>query len=144
MRTRVLTAILAVDPAKRVEWEATHKLRHDPRVTWLGRFLRAASLDELPQLLNVIRGEMSLVGPRPITMEELDIYYNLRSSVARAAYISVRPGITGLWQVSGRSQTGYGQRIWLDEHYARTGSFPMDVAILGRTLVAVVQCKGAW
>jgi exopolysaccharide production protein ExoY len=137
-----LAAILAVDPAKRVE--PTRKLRHDPRVTWIGRFLRAASLDELPQLLNVIRGEMSLVGPRPVTMDELYIYYNHCGPVARAAYLSVRPDITGLWQVSGRSQTGYSDRIRLDEHYARTGSFSTDVAILGRTFVAVEQRKGAW
>src|SRR5689334_1027764 len=124
-----LEALLASDPAARAEWEATRKLRHDPRITWVGRFLRATSLDELPQLINVLRGDMSLVGPRPVVAAELANHYG----AAAEHYLAVRPGITGLWQVSGRSDTSYAQRVALDVRYASNPSLLEDVRILLRT-----------
>lgn len=134
-----LRAHLAADAAARAEWEATRKLKNDPRVTRIGRFLRATSLDELPQVLNVLRGEMSLVGPRPVQQAELERFYG----AAAAYYMAVRPGITGLWQVSGRSETSYAQRVALDVAYVATGTFWQDVRILLRTPVAVLSRKGA-
>jgi lipopolysaccharide/colanic/teichoic acid biosynthesis glycosyltransferase len=134
-----LDALLAADPAARAEWEATRKLKNDPRVTAVGRFLRKTSLDELPQLINVLRGEMSLVGPRPVVAAELSTYYG----AAAAHYMSVRPGITGLWQVSGRSDTSYAQRVALDVAYATKPSLWQDIKILLRTPVAVLARRGA-
>jgi lipopolysaccharide/colanic/teichoic acid biosynthesis glycosyltransferase len=134
-----LDALLAADPAARAEWEATRKLKHDPRVTRIGRFLRATSLDELPQLINVLRGEMSIVGPRPVTAAELDRHYG----AAAAHYLSVRPGITGLWQVSGRSETTYDQRVALDVAYVSQPSLLADLRILLKTPVAVLSRRGA-
>jgi len=134
-----LDALLAADPEARAEWEATRKLRRDPRVTRIGRFLRATSLDELPQLLNVLKGEMSIVGPRPVTEAELDRHYG----AAAAHYLSVRPGITGLWQVSGRSETSYDQRVALDVAYVSQPSVLADLRILLRTPVAVLSRRGA-
>ncbi|MBY0337432.1 MAG: sugar transferase [Acetobacteraceae bacterium] len=134
-----LEALLAADPAARAEWEETRKLRHDPRITRIGRFLRATSLDELPQLINVLRGEMSLVGPRPVVAAELERYYG----AAAAWYMSVRPGITGLWQISGRSETSYAQRVALDVAYVARASLREDIRILLRTPVAVLSRKGA-
>jgi lipopolysaccharide/colanic/teichoic acid biosynthesis glycosyltransferase len=134
-----LEALLASDPVARAEWEATRKLRDDPRVTRIGRFLRATSLDELPQLINVLRGEMSLVGPRPVIRTELETLYG----AAGAHYISVRPGITGLWQVSGRSETSYAQRVALDVAYVAQPSLWTDIKILLRTPVVVLARKGA-
>ena len=135
-----LEALLAADPAARAEWEATRKLRHDPRITWIGRFLRATSLDELPQLINVLRGDMSLVGPRPVVAAELAAHYG----AAAEHYLSVRPGITGLWQVSGRSDTSYAQRVALDVRYATNPSLLEDVRILLRTPAAVLLRRGAY
>lgn len=134
-----LDALLASDPAAREEWEATRKLRNDPRITRIGRFLRATSLDELPQLINVLRGEMSIVGPRPVTESELDCYYG----AAAAHYVTVRPGITGLWQVSGRSETSYDQRVALDVAYVSQPSLLADLRILLKTPVAVLSRRGA-
>jgi Undecaprenyl-phosphate galactose phosphotransferase WbaP len=134
-----LDALLASDPAARAEWDATRKLRNDPRITAVGRFLRKTSLDELPQLLNVLRGEMSLVGPRPVTQSELEQYYG----AAATHYASVRPGITGLWQVSGRSDTSYNQRVQLDVAYVSQPSVWKDIKILLRTPVAVLSSRGA-
>ncbi|MCW8086470.1 sugar transferase [Sabulicella glaciei] len=134
-----LAALLAADPAARAEWEETRKLRVDPRVTRIGRILRATSLDELPQLLNVLRGDMSLVGPRPVQQAELESYYG----AAAIHYMSVRPGITGLWQVSGRSETSYAQRVALDVAYVSRPSLLADLRILLRTPVAVLSRKGA-
>ena len=134
-----LDALLAADPAAQAEWNATRKLRQDPRVTAVGRFLRKTSLDELPQLLNVLRGEMSLVGPRPVIAAELAEYYG----PAAAHYMSVRPGITGLWQVSGRSDTSYAQRVALDVAYASQPSLWTDIKILARTPLVVLARRGA-
>jgi Undecaprenyl-phosphate galactose phosphotransferase WbaP len=134
-----LEALLASDPAARAEWDATRKLKNDPRVTKIGRFLRATSLDELPQLINVLRGEMSLVGPRPVIQAELDSFYG----AAAIHYMSVRPGITGLWQISGRSDTSYAQRVALDMAYVAQASLWQDIKILARTPVAVLSRRGA-
>lgn len=134
-----LDALLAADPAAREEWEATRKLKNDPRITRVGRFLRATSLDELPQLINVLKGEMSIVGPRPVTQSELDRYYG----AAAAHYLTVRPGITGLWQVSGRSETSYDQRVALDVAYVSQPSLLTDIRILLKTPVAVLSRRGA-
>lgn len=136
---KMLADLLANDPDARREWRETRKLRNDPRVTWLGRLLRKSSLDELPQLVNVLRGEMSLVGPRPVVRDELDQYYG----PAAAAYALVRPGITGLWQVSGRSDTTYRTRVALDTEYVANVSLRRDVSILLRTLVVVARGRGA-
>ena len=135
-----LAALLEADPDVRAEWEATRKLRDDPRVTRIGRFLRATSLDELPQLLNVLRGEMSLVGPRPVVAAELAAHYG----TAAEHYLSVRPGITGLWQVSGRSDTSYDTRVALDTQYATNPSIWTDLRILLRTPAIVVLRRGAY
>jgi len=134
-----LEALLAADPAARAEWDSTRKLRNDPRITRIGRILRATSLDELPQLINVLKGEMSIVGPRPVTQAELDRHYG----AAAAHYLSVRPGITGLWQVSGRSETSYDQRVALDVAYVSQASLLGDVRILLRTPAAVLSRRGA-
>ncbi|MCA3389462.1 MAG: sugar transferase [Roseomonas sp.] len=134
-----LEALLASNPAARAEWEATRKLKNDPRITRIGRFLRSTSLDELPQLINVLRGEMSLVGPRPVQEAEIDRYYG----ASAAHYMAVRPGITGLWQVSGRSETSYESRVALDVAYVSRPSMIADLAILLRTPVAVLSRRGA-
>jgi exopolysaccharide production protein ExoY len=133
-----LAAHLAANPAARAEWEATHKLAHDPRVTPLGRMLRKTSLDELPQLVNVLRGEMSLVGPRPIVQAEVARYGS-----AFATCFAVPPGVTGLWQVSGRSETTYAERVALDLDYASRWSLGRDIAILARTVPAVFAQRGS-
>lgn len=134
-----LEALLANDPAARAEWEATRKLKNDPRITRIGHFLRSTSLDELPQLINVLRGEMSLVGPRPVQEAEIDRYYG----ASAAHYMAVRPGITGLWQVSGRSETSYESRVALDVSYVSRPSLLADLSILLRTPVAVLSRRGA-
>ncbi|MGI9127217.1 MAG: sugar transferase [Roseomonas sp.] len=134
-----LETLLASDPTARAEWEATRKLKNDPRITPIGRFLRSTSLDELPQLINVLRGEMSLVGPRPVQEAEIDRYYG----ASAAHYMAVRPGITGLWQVSGRSETSYESRVALDVAYVSRPSLLADFSILLRTPVAVLSRRGA-
>jgi len=137
---RVLEAALASDPAMAAEWATTFKLEHDPRITRTGRFIRATSLDELPQLLNVLRGEMSIVGPRPLPRYHHD---ELEAHV-REVRERVRPGITGLWQVSGRSDTGTaGMERW-DPYYVRNWSLWLDVVILVRTFRAVLARSGAY
>jgi exopolysaccharide production protein ExoY len=136
---RALAALLESSPAARAEWEATRKLRDDPRVLGrFGRFLRGTSLDELPQMLNVLRGEMSLVGPRPVVLEELVHYAGQRDW-----YLSVRPGLTGPWQVGGRSDTSYAARVDLDVQYAKSPSMRRDLSILLQTARVVLSSKGA-
>ena len=134
----VLAAHLAAHPDARAEWAATHKLTRDPRVTALGQVLRKSSLDELPQLWNVLRGEMSLVGPRPIVQAEVARY-----GTAFATCFSVPPGLTGLWQVSGRSDTTYAERVALDLDYADRWSLRRDLAIMLRTVPAVLRQRGS-
>ncbi len=136
---QVLQPYLEANPGLREEWERNHKLRNDPRLTRAGRFLRRTSLDELPQLWNVLKGEMSLVGPRPIVRDEIARYgdsFNL--------YKEVQCGLTGLWQISGRNDTSYEERVRLDTFYARNWSVWLDLCILFRTIGAVVLRKGAY
>jgi undecaprenyl-phosphate galactose phosphotransferase len=134
----ILNHLLATDPVAAAEWRETQKLRNDPRVTRIGRVLRATSLDELPQLINVLRNQMSLVGPRPIVADEIKRYDR-----AIVYYYAVPPGITGLWQVSGRSETSYERRVELDVHYVRQWSLFRDIAILFMTIPAVLLRRGA-
>ena len=134
----MLEAHLAANPEAAVEWAATRKLTNDPRITPLGDFLRKSSLDELPQLWNVLKGEMSLVGPRPVTRDELDMY-----GKQRRYYLLVRPGITGLWQVSGRSKASYDRRVELDRQYLEAWTFVRDLEILLLTVPAVLSRDGA-
>jgi len=131
--------ILTNDTAARQEWEREHKLKNDPRITRVGRFLRRASLDELPQLINVLRGEMSLVGPRPVVAEEIKKYGD------KSRYLfKVLPGITGLWQVSGRSDIDYEERILIDEYYAKNWSLWLDIEVVIRTVASVWKKEGAY
>lgn len=134
-----LEKILAENPDAMEEWTAQRKLRNDPRITPLGRFLRETSLDELPQIMNVLRGEMSLVGPRPVTKDEIDNFYKDTAELC----FSVPPGITGLWQVSGRSGTTYDQRISLDSWYVRNWNPWLDMIILIKTAYVVITREGA-
>jgi len=134
-----LKDLLERDPVAAAEWQRDFKLKKDPRVTGIGRFLRATSLDELPQLYNVLRGEMSLVGPRPIVRDEMARY-----GANIVEYLSCRPGLTGLWQVSGRNDVSYRQRVALDTDYARHWSLGRDVAILFRTISVVAKRSGAY
>ncbi|KQO89423.1 exopolysaccharide biosynthesis protein [Methylobacterium sp. Leaf91] len=134
----VLRAHLATNPEAQREWDATHKLTNDPRVTSLGLVLRKTSLDELPQLVNVLLGEMSLVGPRPIVAAEIERYGS-----AFDTCFSVTPGVTGLWQVSGRSDCAYAERVALDLDYATRWSFGRDVVIMLRTIPAVLTQRGS-
>jgi exopolysaccharide production protein ExoY len=134
-----LKALLASDPAARAEWEKDHKLRNDPRVTSLGEFLRKTSLDELPQLFNVLRGEMSLVGPRPIVDAEVAKYGRRFSN-----YCAVKPGITGLWQVSGRNDTTYRARVAMDCVYAARRNVMLDAKVLALTVPAVLARRGSY
>jgi exopolysaccharide production protein ExoY len=135
---RVLRELLETDADLREEWRRNFKLADDPRVTRIGRWLRRSSLDELPQLLNVVRGDMALVGPRPITLTELRLYGH-----ARWQYLSVLPGMTGLWQVSGRNRVSYERRVQLDDEYVRNRSVWLDLQILVRTVLVVLTRDGA-
>jgi exopolysaccharide production protein ExoY len=130
---------LEADPAAAAEWNATRKLRDDPRTTMIGVMLRRSSLDELPQLFNVLKGDMSIVGPRPVTEEELGRY-----SDAITAYYACRPGITGLWQVSGRSNTTFQRRVVLDNYYAHHWSMVFDAKIIMATIPAVCFSNTAY
>ncbi len=132
-----LQSILSKDPAAAREWAADFKLRNDPRVTRLGRILRKTSLDELPQLWNVMRGDMSLVGPRPVTEAEIPLYGRDAD-----AYYSVRPGVTGIWQVSGRNATSFAERVELDRSYATHLSLLEDMRILVLTVPTVLRVTG--
>lgn len=133
----LLAQHLAENPAAAKEWTLKHKLEHDPRTTRFGRFLRMSSLDELPQLINVLRGEMSFVGPRPVMREELDRY-----GASAGTYKRLRPGITGLWQVSGRNCISYDDRVALDVDYAQNVTWRSDLLILFKTAITVVRLTG--
>ncbi len=135
----VLEKYLAEHPAARAEWNKTHKLRHDPRITKLGSFLRRYSLDELPQVWNVVTGQMSLVGPRPIVAAEVEKYGDCFT-----CYCKVKPGLTGLWQVSGRSSLTYDERVALDCEYVGNWSLAKDTVILLKTFSTVVNQDGAY
>lgn len=135
-----LKEILENNKETRAEWLKNQKLRNDPRITKVGRFLRRTSLDELPQVFNVIKGEMSLVGPRPVTKEEIEYHYKDAAELC----FSVPPGITGLWQVSGRTNTGYEYRVKLDGWYIMNWSLWLDIAILFKTIKVVMKMEGAY
>lgn len=136
---RILKEHFAANPEAATEWETDRKLRRDPRVSALGRYLRASSIDELPQLINVLRGEMSIVGPRPIVLEEVPRYGDYF-----AAYCSVRPGITGVWQVSGRNNISYQRRVEMDALYARRKSILLDLKLMVATVPAVLARRGSF
>ncbi len=136
---QLLDEFLQGNPNLRAEWEQNFKLRNDPRVTRIGRFLRKTSLDELPQLWNVLRGEMSLVGPRPIVDAEIPKYGTVYDTYRR-----IRPGISGFWQVGGRSDTDYAERVRLDAYYVHNWSVWLDIVILARTLRIVILGRGAY
>jgi len=134
-----LEELLANDPVARAEWELEHKLHNDPRITKLGAFLRKSSLDELPQFFNVLVGDMSLVGPRPIVLDEITRYGRYFGE-----YCRVRPGITGLWQVSGRNDVTYRRRVALDVSYVRSRRFLANFRILMLTVTSVLMAKGSY
>jgi exopolysaccharide production protein ExoY len=136
---QVLRDMLRDHPELRDEWTQNHKLRKDPRVTRVGRFLRLTSLDELPQLWNIVLGDMSLVGPRPVVRAEL-----LRYGRSVANYLAVRPGLTGLWQVKGRSDTTYRRRVAMDTYYVHNQCLLLDLGILAATAAAVWRRAGAY
>lgn len=134
----VLARLLLSDDAARAEWERDQKLRNDPRVTPIGSLMRKTSLDELPQLFNVLRGEMHLVGPRPVTVGELRRY-----GPRKRHYLSVKPGLTGLWQVSGRNNTTYDERVEFDSQYVERRNPVLDTWILIRTVKVLLTGDGA-
>ena len=134
-----LQRLLKSDPLAASEWAANRKLKNDPRVTAIGSILRKSSLDELPQLFNVLKGEMSIVGPRPVTDEELQRY-----TTSMGAYLACRPGITGLWQVSGRSSTTYDKRVACDAFYARNWSMALDAKIVIVTIPSLLVSDCAY
>ena len=133
------SAMLDGNPVHGAEWSSHRKIRRDPRVTPIGALLRKTSLDELPQFINVLRGEMSLVGPRPIVAAETHRYGRYFRH-----YCSVRPGITGMWQINGRSNVTYTRRVALDVLYIRNRSLRLNLHILGRTLPCVIQAEGTY
>jgi Undecaprenyl-phosphate galactose phosphotransferase WbaP len=135
----VLEKMLSQSPEVRAEWEANHKLKDDPRVTAVGSFLRRTSFDEFPQLINILKGEMSLVGPRPIVEGEVEKYGRDFDRI-----FSVKPGLTGLWQVSGRSDTDYAERVALDTYYLQSWSLWLDLWVLLKTIGVVIRGKGAY
>ena len=135
----VLATHLARNPVEREEWEATRKLQNDPRVTRVGAVLRKLSLDELPQIFNILRGDMSFVGPRPVVRDELALY-----GTSANYYLKSRPGLTGLWQVSGRNDVSYKTRVAFDRHYVENWSFTFDLKILIWTVPAVFSSRGSY
>jgi lipopolysaccharide/colanic/teichoic acid biosynthesis glycosyltransferase len=135
---KILESYLKENVSAKMEWDTTHKLVDDPRVTQVGKWLRRSSLDELPQVFNALMGSMSLVGPRPIVMEEISKYGDHFSY-----YCMVKPGVTGLWQVSGRSKLSYAQRVDLDRHYVMEWTLRNDLVILARTFFTVARGDGA-
>lgn len=131
----LLAAHLATDQNAKAEWDATQKLKKDPRITAIGRILRKSSVDELPQLLNVLKGDMSLVGPRPMMVEQEELYDG-------KGYYNLRPGLTGLWQVSDRNECDFADRVKFDDVYDRVLSFPVDIAVILRTFAVVFRGTG--
>lgn len=135
----LLAELLTNDPVARAEYEKTFKLKDDPRITKIGYMLRKYSLDELPQLWNILRSDMSLVGPRPVVEKEREYYGALWSD-----YLSMKPGLTGLWQVSGRNDICYAQRVQLDSDYVQNWSLKKDIIILFKTISVVLDGRGAY
>lgn len=137
---RKLKTLLESDPLLRAEWDKYYKLKNDPRITPIGAFLRKTSLDELPQFWNVLKGDLSVVGPRPVVRGEMTKYFGNKA----AKIFSIRPGLTGLWQISGRSDLSYMARIKLDEHYVDNHSFLLDLQIIMKTVPAMFSSRGAY
>ncbi len=135
-----LEEMLQRDAALKKEWETFWKLKEDPRITPVGKFLRKTSLDELPQFWNVLKGELSVVGPRPITHEEVKRYYGDKAE----KILSLRPGVTGLWQTSGRNLLSFEERVLLEERYVDTHSFLLDLKLILKTIPSMISCKGAY
>ena len=135
----ILEKLLAENEEMRIQWEKDRKLEHDPRITKFGKILRKTSMDELPQLINILLGEMSLVGPRPVTEPELEKYGDYKDYV-----LSVKPGLSGMWQISGRSDTGYEERISYDTYYIQNWSIWLDIWILIKSVWVVLLGKGAY
>lgn len=135
-----LKEILASNPELQEEWEKNHKLKNDPRITRVGAFLRKTSLDELPQFWNVLRGDLSVVGPRPRVKSEVQKYFGARAPLL----LSVRPGLTGIWQVSGRSNTSYESRLLMDEEYIQKQSLLFDLKLILKTIPAMIFSRGAY
>lgn len=135
----VLEKHLAFDPVAREEWLESRKLKNDPRITPVGKVLRRSSLDELPQLLNILRGDMSIVGPRPVVVDEIKKYGS-----DAIYYIQARPGLTGPWQVSGRNDVSYESRVAFDRNYVENWSIWTDVAIIAKTVPAVLTARGTY
>lgn len=135
----ILAAYLERNPQLRQEWLVTRKLQNDPRITPVGSVLRKLSLDELPQLINILRGEMSFVGPRPVVEDELELY-----GAAVECYLKSRPGLTGLWQISGRNDVSYSARVAFDRHYVENWSFAFDLVIIVKTFPAVLSSRGSY
>jgi Undecaprenyl-phosphate galactose phosphotransferase WbaP len=136
----VLNDLLDRDPSARAEWNRDFKLKNDPRITRIGAFIRKTSLDELPQIWNVLKGDMSIVGPRPVVRKELALYY----ASGRRHYLSMRPGLTGLWQVSGRNNIDYEERVELDKQYVQTWNVFRDFMIVMRTVGVMFGKTGAY
>lgn len=135
-----LQKVLSSDSALRKEWETYRKLKNDPRIIPIGQFLRKTSLDELPQFWNVLLGDLSVVGPRPVTLEEIKTYYGNKAE----KILSIRPGITGIWQTSGRNLKTYKQRVRMEEHYVDKRSFFMDLFLVAKTVFVMIKPKGAF
>ena len=135
-----LESLLLQDVNSRQEWESTRKLKKDPRVTPLGRFLRKTSLDELPQFFNVLKGNLSIVGPRPVVQDEIDQFFGVKAY----KILSIRPGLTGIWQVSGRSNTSYSRRIQLDENYVDSQTLWLDLKLIIKTIPCMIFARGAY
>lgn len=136
-----LEELLKANPQLREEWEKSYKLKKDPRITPFGAFLRKTSLDELPQFWNVIKGDLSVVGPRPVVREEIVKYYHVKAY----KILSIRPGLTGIWQVSGRNDVNsYARRILMDEYYVDHQSLHLDMRIIAKTIPAMLFSKGAY
>lgn len=135
-----LRQLLQSDPALKEEWENYRKLKDDPRITNIGKWLRKTSLDELPQFWNVIKGDLSVVGPRPVTEEEIKKYYGDKAE----KILSIRPGITGLWQTSGRNLLSFEERLVLEVNYVDHRSFLLDLKLICKTIPAILFSKGAY
>lgn len=135
-----LQELLKNNPELKTEWEKNFKLKNDPRITPIGSFLRKTSLDEFPQFWNVLKGDLSVVGPRPVIQDEIVKYYGDKA----AKVLSIRPGLTGLWQVSGRSNTSYDVRVLLDEEYINKQSLALDIILVLKTIPAMLTSRGAY
>ena len=135
-----LELLFSIDPCQKQEWLRTYKLKNDPRITPIGHFLRKCSLDELPQFWNVLKGDLSVVGPRPVVQEEVVQCYGVKAY----KILSIRPGLTGIWQISGRNNVSYEKRILLDEQYVDTRSFLLDIKIILKTVPSMLNPKGAY